>query len=152
MRNILSEFAKNGTLLMAVLSWMAAQIIKVIAEFRRSKKIRPVLFFSSGGMPSSHTAFVMAMAVSVGLLEGFGGTLFAVSAVVSLVVMYDAAGVRRAAGNQAAAINKLIEHLENPDITLDKKLKELLGHSPLEVAAGALLGIIIAVFGYYFIF
>jgi len=85
------------------------------------------------------------MTTSIGLKEGFNSSIFALSAVFSLVVMYDAAGVRRAAGYQAAAINMLVERLEGQGIKLDKKLKELLGHSPVEVAAGAVLGVLVAI-------
>jgi hypothetical protein len=84
------------------------------------------------------------MMVSVGVYEGFGTTLFAISAALATVVMYDAAGVRRAAGEQAKAINIIFERLEDRGLKLDKKLKELLGHRPIEVIAGALLGLIVA--------
>jgi acid phosphatase family membrane protein YuiD len=83
--------------------------------------------------------------MSIGFKEGFNSSMFALSAVFSLVVMYDAAGVRRAAGNQAAAIHMLFRTFEDQGIKLDKKLKELLGHSPVEVAAGAVLGILVGV-------
>lgn len=96
-------------------------------------------------MPSSHAAFVVSLAVSVGLAEGFTSSLFAVSVVVALVVMYDAAGVRRAAGQQAKILNKLVEDWEKNNFeNTEKKLKELLGHTPVEVFAGAVLGALIA--------
>ncbi len=143
--NTFEQIFNNPTLWVAILSWAIAQLIKFFIEVFKNKKVRLSLFFSSGGMPSSHTSFVTAMATSVGMLEGFNSTAFALSAVLSLIVMYDAAGVRRAAGKHAAAINNLIENIEDTGFKLDTKLKELLGHSPIEVAAGAVLGVITSV-------
>jgi len=99
---------------------------------------------SSGGMPSSHSSFVTAVTTVIGLTEGFDSLIFALGAIVSLIVMYDASGVRRAAGNQAKVINDILASIENSGINLDKKLKEMLGHTPVEVAAGGVLGIVIA--------
>jgi len=139
-----SEISKNTIFLSAVTSWLIAQIIKIIIELFRTKKFKLSLILSSGGMPSSHTSFIIALAVSVGFQEGFDSVLFAIAGAISLVVMYDAQGVRRAAGKQAAIINTMLENIENTGIKVDKKLKELLGHSPIEVVFGAILGIIIA--------
>ncbi len=144
MSDILYELSQNKILWVSVLAWFVAQLIKVLLEFCRLKKIKWQLMFSSGGMPSSHTSFVTAMTTSIGITSGFNSTFFAVSAVISLIVMYDAAGVRRAAGKQAEVINLLLESIENSGVTLDKKLKELLGHSPIEVFAGCILGIGVA--------
>lgn len=141
----LLEISENIVLWTAFISWAIAQLIKILIELAKAKKFDARLIISSGGMPSSHTSFVAAMSTSVGILEGFDSVLFAVCAVSSLVVMYDAAGVRRAAGQQAEVINMLVENIENAGIVLDKKLKELLGHTPIEVACGALLGIIVAI-------
>lgn len=123
---------------------LLAQIFKVLIDYWRTRSWQTALFFSTGGMPSSHSALASALATSVGMRLGFGTPAFSVSAVLMMVVMYDAAGVRRAAGQQAVAINFLFSKLEEQGVKLDKKLKEMLGHSPVEVAAGALLGIIIA--------
>ena len=142
----LKELMNNMVVWIAILSWAVAQIIKVVIELFRTKKINVSLFVGSGGMPSSHTSFVTAMTTAIGLKEGFDSTLFAISIIISLVVMYDAAGVRRAAGKQAAVLNTLIRNFETQGLKIDARLKELLGHSPVEVAAGALLGIAIAVF------
>ena len=95
-------------------------------------------------MPSSHSAFVTSLATGVGLTEGFDSTLFALAAVFALIVMYDAAGVRRAAGKQARVLNAIIEDLNRRELH-PERLRELLGHTPVEVLAGALLGILIAV-------
>lgn len=137
------EIAENFPLWTAIISFFAAQFIKIIKEFIKTKKINLYLLMGSGGMPSSHSAFVAAMSTAVGFREGFDSSVFAIAAVISIVVMYDAAGVRRAAGKQAEVINKLVENIENQGVILDKKLKELLGHSPIEVFVGAALGIVI---------
>ncbi len=141
----LNEFFQNRILWAAIVSWFIAQVIKIILDMAKNKTLNPRLITSSGGMPSSHTSSVVAMSVAVGLTEGFGSVFFAISAVFSMVTMYDAAGVRRAAGKQAEVINMLVTNLENSGIKLDKQLKELLGHSPVEVFAGAILGIIVGI-------
>lgn len=140
-----TDMVSNRVLWISVGSWFVAQLIKVLIELSNKRKVNLGLFISSGGMPSSHTAFVVAMSASIGLSAGFDSDMFAVSTVISLIVMYDAAGVRRAAGRQAEVINMLVGSLENQGVKLDKKLKELLGHSPIEVFAGAVLGVIIAI-------
>ncbi|MBR1736333.1 MAG: divergent PAP2 family protein [Firmicutes bacterium] len=140
----LHQFFSNRIVGVAVMSWAIAQAIKMIIDFIQNKKIDMSLALSSGGMPSSHTSFVTAIMVSVGLKEGFDSTSFAICFVLSMVVMYDAAGVRRAAGRHAAILNQLIENAENFGITFDEKLKELLGHTPLQVVAGAILGTVMA--------
>ena len=143
--DIMGELRSNFALWASVSSWAMAQFIKILIELKKTKKINTALIVSSGGMPSSHSSFVTAMTTSIGLKEGFNSSLFALSAVFSLVVMYDAAGVRRAAGHQAAAINMLFKSFEDQGVKLDKKLKELLGHTPVEVAAGAILGVLVAI-------
>ncbi|MDR0958515.1 MAG: divergent PAP2 family protein [Clostridiales bacterium] len=143
--NIFKEFLENKVLWTSLLSWAIAQTLKVIIELARHKRIDSKLFVSTGGMPSSHSAFSSAMAAGVGLADGFNSSVFAVAAVISLVVMYDAAGIRRAAGKQAEILNMLIDYWENAGLKIDKRLKELLGHTPIEVAAGAILGIVTAI-------
>ncbi len=138
------ELLENRILWVAILSWAIAQVIKILIDFGQRKRVDVSLMVSSGGMPSSHSSFVTALSFAIGFKDGFNSSIFAVCAIVSMVVMYDAAGVRRAAGNQAAAINMLVQSLEDQGIRLDKKLKELLGHSPIEVACGAILGFITA--------
>lgn len=144
----INQIINNSIFWTASFSWAIAQLIKIMIEFKKERRLSLALMISSGGMPSSHSSFVSAMSTSVGLLEGFDSTAFAICAVISMVVMYDAAGVRRAAGKQAEIINKLVANIENTGIVLDKKLKELLGHSPVEVAAGAVLGIAVSVAAY----
>jgi len=141
----LSGIFENLPLWSAILAWALAQFIKIIIEFCKTRRINLSLIMGSGGMPSSHTSFVTALSITIGMTEGFHTSLFAISAVLSLVVMYDASGVRRAAGKQAEVINMIVENIENTGIKLDKKLKELLGHSPIEVAVGAVLGTLVAI-------
>lgn len=144
----ISLILTNRHLVTALIATGIAQLIKVLFDYWRTGSWKRAIFFSTGGMPSSHSATVMALMVSVGLYEGFGTPIFAVSAVLALVVMHDATGIRRAAGQQAEAINFLFSKLEGQGIKLDKKLKELLGHRPIEVFAGAVLGLVIALIAY----
>ncbi|MCL2708884.1 MAG: divergent PAP2 family protein [Defluviitaleaceae bacterium] len=140
----LLDFLSNKIFLTSVVALAIAQVLKALVEYWKTKSWRKALFISTGGMPSSHSALVSALALSMGLRDGFGTPLFAASAVMMMVVMYDAAGVRRAAGKQAEAINFLFEKLIDMDISFDQKLKVLLGHKPIEVAAGAILGLAVA--------
>ncbi|MCR4693447.1 MAG: divergent PAP2 family protein [Firmicutes bacterium] len=139
------NFWAESVLVTSVIAWFTAQVIKVITSLIQDKRFDFRRLVGSGGMPSSHASFVTSLAVSVGIIEGFSSTDFAVCTVFALVVMYDAAGVRRAAGQQARILNKLLEDFEKSDFSRsDKHLKELLGHTPKEVFVGALLGIAIA--------
>lgn len=143
--NYLKDFIGNSVFITALLSWFIAQLLKVITVLITNKHLDFSRFVGSGGMPSSHSSFVVALTVAVGLKDGFGSTLFAISLAMSMVVMYDAAGVRRAAGQQAKILNRIVDKWGKEDFTLtEKRLKELLGHTPVEVVAGALLGIAIA--------
>ncbi len=136
---------KDNVIVTCILAWFIAQLIKVILTLIIDKKIDFRRFIGAGGFPSSHASFVTSLATAVGLINGFNGSEFAISVVLALVVMYDAAGVRRAAGQQARILNKIVEEWEHKDLTkTDKRLKELLGHTPKEVFAGAILGIVIA--------
>jgi acid phosphatase family membrane protein YuiD len=121
------------------------QISKVLTFLIREKKINDRRFVETGGMPSSHAASVMAMSTCVGLREGFGSVLFAVSIYFSLIVMYDAAGLRRAAGRQATLLNRiLVEHIQLPGAP-HQQLRELLGHTPFEVLVGAIIGVLFSI-------
>lgn len=120
---------------------MIVQGYKGIAHFLRHRRWNLRRFVETGGMPSSHAAAVSALSTAVGLREGFGSVLFGVTLYFSLVIMYDAAGLRRAAGRQAVILNRLIEeHFEHAE-SQTQRLMELLGHTPLEVAVGAALGV-----------
>ena len=135
----------DNVIVTCLLGWFIAQFIKVILTLIKDKRIDFRRFVGSGGFPSSHAALVTSLATAVGLIDGFESTEFAITVVLALVVMYDATGVRRAAGQQARILNKIVEEWEHKDLTnTDKRLKELLGHTPKEVFAGAILGIVIA--------
>jgi acid phosphatase family membrane protein YuiD len=121
------------------------QMSKVLTFLAREKKINVRRFVETGGMPSSHAASVMSLSTCVGLSEGFQSVLFAVSLYFSLIVMYDAAGLRRAAGRQASLLNRILnEHIQLPGAP-HQQLRELLGHTPIEVLVGALIGILFSI-------
>lgn len=127
-----------------MLAWFIAQFLKVLIFFAMHKKINFERFFGSGGMPSSHAAFVCALALSTGRIEGFATTYFAITLGFAMVVMYDASGVRRETGKQAVIINYLMDRIEEKTGYRDDILKELIGHTPVEVIIGAILGTVIA--------
>lgn len=122
-------------------AWFIAQFIKFLLTLIRYKKIDFRKFFAAGGMPSAHSALVSCVSTEVGLSEGFSSTIFSLCVVFSLIVMYDAAGVRHAAGKQAQILNRLVEDFYENHTISEKRLKELLGHTPVEVFFGMLLGI-----------
>ena len=137
------KILQNRVLLSCFTAWIIAQTLKIILTLYKDKKVDLTRFVGSGGMPSSHTSFVMSLATSVGKIN-WDSPNFAISIAFAFVVMYDAAGVRRAAGNQAKVLNIIIEDLAQHKPLGEEKLKELIGHTPKEVLAGALLGIIVA--------
>lgn len=122
-----------------------AQFVKVVGKLFKTGKIDLRMLAKTGGMPSSHSACTMAMAVTVGLIEGYNSVSFAIALSFATIVMYDAAGVRRTVGLQAQVLNKMIEEIfsENPHIS-SERIKEFLGHTPKEVLVGAIFGILIA--------
>ena len=130
----------------ALLAWFLAQLIKVIIDLILIRKFDLKRFVSSGGMPSSHSAMVAACSTAIGKIYGFDGAYFAISAVMSVIVMYDAFNVRRSAGDTARLVNQILAHVERltaEDFAED--LKEVMGHTPLQVLLGALLGISIGI-------
>lgn len=133
-------------ILSAISANVIAQVYKFIVFLVVSKQINFKRLFQTGGMPSSHSAFMMAMATSTGLLCGFNSSQFAIAFTVALVVMYDAAGLRRAVGRQASVLNQIVAEIfsEHPHLS-SQKFKELLGHTPVEVFVGALLGCAVAI-------
>lgn len=141
--NFFVKIMNNKVLIACFTAWFIAQMLKIMLTFYSSKKIDLTRFVGSGGMPSSHTSSVMALSTSVGKMYGWDSAIFAVSLCFAFVVMYDAAGVRRAAGNQARILNKIIEDLAHNKPLANERLKELIGHTPKEVLAGAVLGILI---------
>ena len=127
-------------------AWAIAQTLKVFTDLLIHRRLNFSRLVGAGGMPSSHTAAVASLTTAVGQVSGWDSPELAISLVFTLVIMYDAAGVRQAAGKQARILNQLMDHLQHGgNLGSEKeKLKELLGHTPIEVVAGALLGIAIA--------
>lgn len=138
---MIDQILNNKIILAAFLAWLVAQVLKVILVLVKDRKVDFSRMIGSGGMPSSHSALVMAMTSSVGKYVGFDTAEFAIAACISIIVMYDAANVRRAAGKQAELLNIIVDDLYRGKHIDGEKLKELLGHTPVEVAAGAVLGI-----------
>jgi acid phosphatase family membrane protein YuiD len=128
-------------LIAPVVAWTIAQTAKVIIYSVREHRLNLRVLAVTGGMPSSHSAIVMGMTTAVGKYAGVNSAAFAIALIVSFVVMYDAAGLRRAAGRQAAILNRLVEDLVNMRGVQEAKLRELLGHTPVEVLVGAVLGV-----------
>lgn len=144
MNDLLAVF-QNRALLCAVTAWFVAQAMKIPTYWLVEKKWDWGRFFGSGGMPSSHTAFVVALGMMVGALTGFDSVEFAMCVVFASVVMYDATGVRRETGIQAQVINEILRQVFiNGKPIAEDDLKELVGHKPLEVLAGAILGLLTA--------
>lgn len=137
----------NITIIIGILSTMLAQLIKVIVILISEKRFAWERISSTGGMPSSHSAGVTAAAASIGFIDGWGSTTFAVATALALVVMYDATGVRRAAGIHAEYLNVIVQelsHIFKQDGKEQKALKTLLGHTYLQVLAGLFQGILVA--------
>lgn len=147
---MIQALLSNKVLMAMLTAWFLAQALKVPIHYYVNKKMNYSLWFSSGGMPSSHSALMMAATLTIGMYYGFESPLFALSVAVSMVVLYDAAGVRRQAGYHAQRINTIIEELRKGNPFPQKPLKEMLGHSPKQVFVGSLLGLIVAL-AYYFI-
>ncbi|QCX32691.1 divergent PAP2 family protein [Caloramator sp. E03] len=142
---MLREIINNKILIAAVLGWAVAQFLKIFTSYFTAGKVDFSRIIGSGGMPSSHSAFSVALAVKCGYIVGFDSPEFAIALCFALIVMYDAAGVRRAAGNQARILNLIIDDIIKENGIREERLKELIGHTPIEVIAGALLGIIIGI-------
>jgi acid phosphatase family membrane protein YuiD len=142
----------NPILLAAITAWFVAQSTKVLLEFISLRRWNFALIFEAGGMPSSHSAMVSATALTVGLQIGFDTPIFAIAALLAMVVIYDATGVRRESGRQAVIINSIIEELSKGRIPQQEKLKEVLGHTPGEAFLGTIMGLSIAVFYWLVLF
>ena len=126
----------------ALLAWFLAQLVKVLLSAAVLRKLDARLFVSSGGMPSSHSALAVACTAAIGKLYGMNGPYFALAVILSAVVMYDACNVRRSAGDTARLVNKLLRHVEKLTAEeLADDLREVMGHTPLQVLAGSLLGL-----------
>lgn len=144
MQNI-GDVLNNHVLLVALIACFSAQILKLVIEFARFGKLNLKVLVETGGMPSSHSALVTALTGGIGQTLGWSSPAFAVTSVFAIIVMYDATGVRQAAGKQAKILNQIIDELfqEKPEFNEDR-LKELLGHTPVQVFAGSALGAFIS--------
>lgn len=146
----MESFLQDSILITALLGWIIAQLLKVVFVLIGEKRLDFSRLTGSGGMPSSHSALVCSLSTAVYFTSGWDSDVFAVCLVLSLIVMYDAAGVRYAAGKQASILNKImVEWEEKGTFDGEKHLKELLGHTPFQVICGAILGIFIGVLRHY---
>ena len=136
----------------ALIGWFIAQLIKMISCFLRSGKVDFSYLLSTGGMPSAHSSMACSLAISIGLYEGFSSVSFTIGAAFSAVVMFDAQSVRKAAGEQAKILNQILDELLYEHHLSEKKLKELLGHTRLEVLGGLLTGFVSAHICKFFIY
>ncbi len=136
---------QNTVLIAVSIAWLIAQVSKPFLQYLREREWNWSWFFSAGGMPSTHSAIIVAATTALGMLEGVASPEFAFGVAVSMVVLYDAAGVRRQAGEHARVINAIIEDLAHGHPLKEENLKELLGHTPGEVAIGVLVGLVVAV-------
>ncbi len=140
---MLSEIFTNKVLIIPIGAWAIAQLLKVIVVLIQKKQLDLRYLVISGGMPSSHSALVSALATSVALIDGLGSVAFGISAIVALVIMYDAAGVRQSVGKQSVVLNRIIRELghRRPISELEHDLKEFVGHTSFQVIIGGLLGV-----------
>ena len=146
---MLCDLIHYRVLLAAILAWTIGQFLKAPLDYLLNKRWNWGIILSPGGMPSSHSALVTSVTLSIGLQEGFASPLFALSFAISMVVVYDSAGVRRQAGIHAERINEMMtSFFENRSIP-EKELKEVLGHTPFEVITGVILGILISLVLYW---
>lgn len=143
MNDIFYQITHNKFIVIPVLTWFFIQTFKVIYDLVTTKKFNFKRILGAGGMPSSHSAVAMSLSVLLGREKGFDSAIFALSLIFSFVVMYDAAGVRRAAGKQATLLNKIVETPGLSDLEVQEKLVEVLGHTPVQVIVGAIIGIIV---------
>lgn len=139
---VIATLCANPTFMSGIVAWTIAQVLKVFTTFFVERRWDFKMLLGSGGMPSSHSALCVALTTSVAICHGISDALFPVCLGFSLIVMYDATGVRRHAGMQAEVLNLIVEDLFQGHPVSEKKLKELLGHTPLQVGAGAIVGII----------
>jgi acid phosphatase family membrane protein YuiD len=142
----MADLWKNQILLISLCSWALAQFIKVVIVLIQEKRVAWNFVLGSGGMPSSHTATVASLATSIGLTAGLGSIYFSIAAVLAIIVIYDATGVRQSVGQHSIVLNRIIKEFKfkTPRPEMEKALREFIGHTPLQVLMGALLGIVVA--------
>jgi len=139
--DVLQKAITNKYIYVPLIVWFSIQTFKVIYDLIKTKKFNFKRIMGAGGMPSSHSAVVTCLATLVGKYQGVDTPIFAMSLIFAMVVMYDAAGVRRAAGKQASLLNKIVETPGLSGVQVQEKLVEVLGHTPLQVIIGAFIGI-----------
>jgi len=144
MRDFFKEIFRNKVLMTTISTWLIAQTVKVVIGVFRKKKFDFRLFIGSGGMPSAHAAGASCLATSVGMECGFDSVYFALAFAFAIVVMFDAQGVRRSTGKQAGILNKIMEDIYWKGKIQELRLRELIGHTPIQVIAGVLIGLIVA--------
>ena len=144
--NFFEEVIKNRVIWASFFSWGIAQSIKIITGAIKEKRFDFRWLMSTGGMPSAHSAGVSSLATAVGMYSGFDTVVFAITAIIALIIMFDAQGLRRMTGRQAVALNKIMEDIYYKHEVKPARLMELIGHTPVEVFVGALLGIMVAIF------
>ncbi len=141
---IFEQLLLNKVLIAVMLGWLIAQALKIPTEYLRSRRWMWAMFFAAGGMPSSHSALMVAGTLATGLYQGFDSPVFAIAVGITMIVVHDAAGVRRQAGKHAERINVLFDELLKGHMWSENELKEVIGHTPLEVVGGIILGLITA--------
>ena len=142
--SIFSQIVEHKALVIPIAAWIIAQILKTIIQSLRDKHFNIRYLVSAGGMPSAHTALVCALATTIGILYSVSSGLFAISVVLAVVVMYDATGVRQAVDKQSAVLNHLLDNFPKTQREFEFILRQLVGHTRLQVAMGAILGILLA--------
>jgi len=140
--SLLGDFVSNKVLIISASAWAIAQILKVLVVLVQEKRVAWNYFVTSGGMPSSHTAIVCALATSIAMIFGVNSVAFSIAVVLAVIVMYDAAGVRQSVGQQSAIINRLVKGAK---LDIEKELREFIGHTPFQVFMGAVVGVLVAV-------
>jgi len=148
MKDFFTEIYRNKILMTTISTWLIAQTTKVVIGVFRKKKFDFRLFIGSGGMPSAHAAGASCLATSIGVERGFDSVYFALAFVFAIVVMFDAQGVRRSTGKQASILNKIMEDIQWKGKIQEQRLRELIGHTPIEVIIGLFLGVAIALISY----
>ena len=148
---MLNELVSNKVLMTAMAAWVIGQFLKLPGYYILHRKWNWGMIFSPGGLPSSHSSLITATTLSIGLYHGFSNPLFGLAMAISMIVIYDATGVRRQAGLHARVINEIMQEIFAGRPVPEKKLREVLGHTPFEAIAGILLGILIAI-SYWLLF
>lgn len=146
--SVFAQWGRNNIFFTSIISWAVAQTLKVLLGVIRERRFNFRWFVGSGGMPSSHAALSTGLTTSVGLYYGFDSGLFAMAFAFTVITMFDAQGVRRQSGHQAEALNRILDDFYAHKGLQGERLKELFGHTPIEVFAGAFIGVLVAVFCY----